>query len=106
MQSVKGTPVGELQKELGTLAIDVENVLRENMSPTLFKLHSEAEKCPIDGTKITICNYGSAECENNHEFERCIASHRCICKNLDDDVLQCPLCLCLVLSSSKINSPE
>jgi len=96
---VKGSPVAGLIKALGILTADVKNFLQKNMNPNLMKLYSQAEKCPMDGTKLFIRNYGSAECENHHEFERCILSHRYIFKNLDEEVLQCPICLCLVLTS-------
>jgi len=103
---LNGSPVAGLIKALGILTADVKKILRKNMSPNLLKLHSQAENCPIDGTKLYIHNYGSTECENHHEFERCILSHRCICKTLDEEVLQCPICLCLVLTSATISCSD
>jgi len=97
---VKDSPVAQLRETLCKLAVDVRNFLQENMDPNLLSLYSQSEKCPIDGSSVSLEDYGTAECQNNHQFERCILSHRCLCNYLDEDVLQCPMCLCFVLTSS------
>jgi len=103
---VEVSPIERLRKALAILTADVKQFLQKNMNPNLLKLYNQPEKCPVDGTEIRIRNYGSAECVHNHEFERCILSHRCICKNLDEEVLQCPVCLCLILTSPAINCSD